>query len=575
MRNFLLGTALAAASLTIAAAPASAQTLPTSESHPVACGMQTVEATDHTIALENTRRNDPRLFAMMSERASGKATLRLQSSGEIEETFFVLNNATRQYDLVSAVLVYDGILARVWIDVRDTTRVRPGSAQVRTLVRALDTATAAGSHDPSKGILANDIELFGAPPTQLQIEGKTDFLLTDIKEAIQGGFIAGYFSPQDQTQAAGSNMRNILYIDSREGLASTTSLLNTIAHEFQHLIHFARRRTSELFFNEGCSEVASILNGYWNRTNNGYMANTNVDLLTWPSGSTDGSLLLATYERAMTLTHFLHEQYGVRFLYEFVGSSAKGLARIDDGLTKTGLASDVVNAKAALRAFAVANYLQTSSDPAYGYQFKVGSRKPTLGASYVTETLPATGTVQLKRYGTTYMQIAAGAQTVRFSAAGDFRVMAMIYTSGALQIRELAPDESATIGSDGAGDRVVLAIVNLAGAVNDVTWTASPATTSAVDDVTGASTTLRIAAVAPNPVVERATVTFTVADRDPVSLELIDARGQSVRTLLAPTTLDAGTHELVLDASGLPAGYYMAAIRQGERVATHLVVVTR
>ena len=111
------------------------------------------------------------------------------------------------------------------------------------------------------------------------------------------------------------------------------------------------------------------------------MANTNVDLLTWPSGTTNGSLLLATYERAMTLTHFLHEQYGNRFLYEFVGSSSRGLARIDDALAKAGLASDVVNAKAALRAFAVANYLQTSTDPLYGYQFKVGSRKPAKSPS--------------------------------------------------------------------------------------------------------------------------------------------------------------------------------------------------
>jgi hypothetical protein len=547
------------------------------DAHAVACGMQIVDEHAHAVALANTARLNPALYDQMVRRAAAQKGSRMSimsAEGETVETFYVYNNKTAMYDNVVGVLAYDGILARVWIDARDTARVKASSSQFRMLVRALDTATTATSHNPSQGILANDIELFGAPPTTYQVAGKTDFLLTDIKEAIQGGYIAGYFSPLDQTPSAGSNTRNILYIDSREGLSSTTNLLNTIAHEYQHLIHYARRRNSELFFNEGCSEVASILNGYWNRTNSGYMANTNVDLLTWPSGTTNGSLLLATYERAMTFTHFLHEQYGDTFLYDFVGSTARGVLRVDDGLKQAGLYSESVNWKTALRYFAVANYLQTSTEPQFGYQFKVGSRKPTLLSSFVGETMPETGTVSVNRYGIAYVQIAGpGKRIVRFAGAGEFRVMAMITTNGVLEIRELEDDQTYVLGSDAVADKTVLAFVNLASITNPIQWTATPTTTSAVNGETGVTKRMGISGIAPNPIRESAILRFATAGQAPVTLELIDARGQRVRTFIDGASMDAGWHEIAIDVAGLPSGYYMAALRQGSEQSTHVVVV--
>jgi hypothetical protein len=550
-----------------------AQSLPS----PVVCGTQAFTERELTEAAANTARTNPALYARMlarvSEAKSG-STRMLSADGKTVESYFVYNNRTAQFDNVQAVLAYDGVLARVWIDVLDTARVTPQSSQFRMLVRALDTATGPQSHDPSKGILANDIELFGQPPTTYQIEGKTDFLLTDIKEAIQGGYIAGYFSQQDQTPNVGSNLRNILYIDSREGLSSTTSLLNTIAHEYQHLIHYARRRNGELFYNEGCSELASILAGYWNRTNNGYMANTNVDMLSWPSGTTNGSLLLATYERAMTFMHFVEEQYGERFLYEFVGASSRGLSRIDEALKKADLYSDDVNAKTALRYFAVANYLQTSDDARYGYELKVGTRKPTLASSYTATTLPTSGSFSVNRYATSYMQIAgAGPQTMRFTGITEFRVMAMIFVDGTLEVRDLEPNTTYTFGGAGAADKTVLAFVNLGGIANTIAWTTDVSTAGAASE-TGAAARASIQEIAPNPVRTEATIRFVSIDRGPVTLELFDVRGARVRTLVDAEMMDAGSHEVTLDVEGLPAGYYMASLRQGSQRSTHVVVVS-
>src|SRR5205823_11173394 len=124
--------------------------------------------------------------------------------------------------------------------------------------------------------------------------------------------LAGYFYPYDQQDVAGSNRMNLLYIDDNEGLngqtnqiptagsqnATISSLLNTLAHEYQHLIHYGRRSGSEIVYNEGCSEEASILNGYQNRANTLYYKNTNVSMFSWPSpDETNGDVILGAYER--------------------------------------------------------------------------------------------------------------------------------------------------------------------------------------------------------------------------------------------------------------------------------------
>ncbi len=85
---------------------------------------------------------------------------------------------------------------------------------------------------------------------------------------------------------------------------------------------------------------------------------------------------------------------------------------------------------------------------------------------------------------------------------------------------------------------------------------------------------LALAAVSPNPVRSNATVSYEVAEAGSVTINLYDASGRVVATLLSGD-LDAGAGTLQLDVTGLPTGTYHIVLRQGEEMTTTPVRVVR
>ena len=96
----------------------------------------------------------------------------------------------------------------------------------------------------------------------------------------------------------------------------------------------------------------------------------------------------------------------------------------------------------------------------------------------------------------------------------------------------------------------------------------------AVDDATVPSRgrpTLDL--VRPNPFNPRATLRFTLTRSGAAKLELYDAAGRRVRTLLE-RSLDSGTHTHSLDASNLASGvYYLRLTAEGEAQVRRAVLV--
>ena len=82
------------------------------------------------------------------------------------------------------------------------------------------------------------------------------------------------------------------------------------------------------------------------------------------------------------------------------------------------------------------------------------------------------------------------------------------------------------------------------------------------------------ARVTPNPVADRATLRFGLAEAAPVSVEVFDTVGRRV-AVLADGPLGAGVHEVGLDASSLPAGVYVWRVRTGLDVQSGQLVVVR
>jgi hypothetical protein len=542
---------------------------------PVVCGTDIMNAADPAEVLANTARQNPDVYHRIMAGHSFQNPFFMKRAGDDDVTwdFNVFNRVTSSYDRVTGVLKFIGQYVNIWVD-QNATNVTP--SVILQLARALDSTTVAASRNPKQGIIENDIDVFGPVPVNGWTgDHKTEFLLTDIKDNLANANVLGYFYQidQDPNNPATNNM-NILYIDSKEGLqGGLNSLLSTVAHEFQHLLHYARNQHSETMYNEGCSEDASILNGYMDRGNTQFMANTNVDLFMWRD-NTDAVTI--DYERAMTFIHYLQEQFGEQFLYALVGESASGLDRINNSLRTIGNSS---NAVTTLENFAVANYLRLNADSRYGYKLPIkSSSQPKVSKTFTFANYPTDTSYYLERLGSLYLlynnsaKLTEGVQ-VRYTGTGA-TIMAMLYQGTNIEVRRLEPGQTYILGGSKPYDKIVLALVN----TSDFSQTlevVSQHVALGVDQERAADAASFSFSNVPNPFMGSTMFHFTTPTGGPVSLKVFDARGQEVATVLDGARMEAGFHDVPFEANDLPDGYYVARLVQGDHIVTQSMVLLK
>jgi hypothetical protein len=271
--------------------------------------------------------------------------------------------------------------------------------------------------DSTKGILQIDRQVYGDPPNvnssfqKGRGDGKTHFLICDIQDGWSGtgSYYAGFFFNVDvdpnTSAVSNSNRRDMLYIDSYPGLyyagrRRTTTALSTLAHEFQHLIHWNYDPYEVTFFNEGCSQYAEFLCGFELESPLSYFGNPNVALTNWNG-------LIEDYSRAALWTRFVAEQYGTTFLRNFVQNSNTGIPSFEQALAQTGFSKTF---NVTMQNFFLANWLGASApDPAYRYTTTLPGR-PKARGDYADPNIQRTDTL-----------LQQTAHYIKFESARNFR----------------------------------------------------------------------------------------------------------------------------------------------------------
>jgi hypothetical protein len=248
----------------------------------------------------------------------------------------------------------------VWLD-------RVNQAAVDAFKNAFDSSTPANS---TKGVYQTDVDTFGSPP-DVDNDPKIIIFILDIKDQYtntgSGGFIAGYFTGYNQlpvSVAPQSNVAEILFFDANPlNLNTAAGLqfgLSTTAHEFQHMIHYNYDTDELTFINEACSEVASVVCGYPISEQGSYVANTNINLLSWQAQLSD-------YSRAARFMTYVRDQAGVNVLKAIVQNPSDGAFGIDAALQSIG---NPLRFNDIFKNFAIANILDDKIvNPAYGYTY--------------------------------------------------------------------------------------------------------------------------------------------------------------------------------------------------------------
>ncbi len=243
---------------------------------------------------------------------------------------------------------------------------------------AFDLKTPSGSINSSKGIYQNDVDIYGTPPN-VDGDSKIIILILNIRDGYKapGGYTAGYFYGYNEGNYTYSNRAEIYYLDGNPLNLKTSGGLKTgmgtTAHEFQHMIQFNYHgmngtSSQEIFFNEGCSLVAEVINGYPLYSQSSYYnVSTNRYMLDW-NPNNDPTDVLKDYSRAARFFLYLKEQFGVGVLKSFTQSSRTGISALDN---------DALPAVPTSRRFNdivvdwwIANYLNDKTvDPRWGYDY--------------------------------------------------------------------------------------------------------------------------------------------------------------------------------------------------------------
>jgi len=259
-------------------------------------------------------------------------------------------------------------------------------------------------------ILPATTAYFGSPPL-----GDFTILILDIKDDFDpnGGsttYISGYYDWRNEfaySEINPSNQRHMIYIDSSPGNPGSTTSFGTLAHEFQHFIHFHYDPYEEDWVEEGLSGLARFVCGYGHQAShvNAFGLAPTTSLTYWQGG-------LANYGATYLFMLYLAEHSGSSTLTKnIVANTSHGITGINNALSLTGY---TVRFNDIFKNWVVANYLNNPLvSTVYGYaaSFAGLSYYPgNIQVSRIHGNYPASDSGTINQYAADY---------VGFTSLGD------------------------------------------------------------------------------------------------------------------------------------------------------------
>ncbi len=240
---------------------------------------------------------------------------------------------------------------------------------------------------------------FGSEPSP-GIDG--DVRLHILHSVELGSGIAGYFFSPSQYPAAivpYSNEKEIFFINISNTVPGTTEYDSTLAHEFQHMIHWGVDRNEDIWMNEGLSEVAAYLNGFGpSGFMPYYLFNPDLQLTDWPE---DGDTT-PHYGASFLFNAYFLDRFGQDALRALVSHQENGLRSMDETLADLG---EAARADDVFADWAIANILNDQDiDARYGYSDMPGMSPPGL-AGTISRYPYGPSNAEVHQYGVDYIEI--------------------------------------------------------------------------------------------------------------------------------------------------------------------------
>jgi immune inhibitor A len=234
------------------------------------------------------------------------------------------------------------------------------------------------------------------------------------------GAAAGYFNSSDELPLwvnEYSAEREMVYINSLAARPGTAYLSSVVAHEFCHMIQYAKRKRSSVWFNEGQAQLCELANGFPVSHAQTFLQLPDTQLNDWP-------------ELEQSQAH-----YGLAYLFlEFARQQAGG-----DDLINAFMAKGIdtpADLDAVLRArgqrgleelfldFVAANaFIGTSAEARYSYPSGLVARTPAGPTDQDRMTLGNTLSASTHEYAARYVELPRAAMKIRFEGARQTKLL--------------------------------------------------------------------------------------------------------------------------------------------------------
>jgi immune inhibitor A len=225
-----------------------------------------------------------------------------------------------------------------------------------------------------------------------------------------GSSIAGYFSSSDSLHPLAYEYSNghEMFLISADNLRLDEDIVyGTMAHEFQHMIHWYRDRNEESWLNEGFSVLAEFLNGYEiGGFDYLYVSQPDIQLTYWPSPPASRPHYGASF---LFVSYFL-DRFGDEATKAVVAHQDNGMDSIDAVLAELdiidALTGVLIQADDVFADWVVTSFLNDPnvSDGRYAYQRYSYAPQPS-ETETVDDCAPEWQSRTVQQYGVDYIAI--------------------------------------------------------------------------------------------------------------------------------------------------------------------------
>lgn len=232
-----------------------------------------------------------------------------------------------------------------------------------------------------------------------------------------GDNIAGYFSSVDSYPPEAhkySNWHETFVFNADTVDLNEEFTYGVLAHEFQHMIHWANDRNEEIWLNEAFSELAMLLNGYDTGGHDWLFARQpDLQLNDWP---TDQNITGPHYGASFLFMTYFLDRFGENATQQLVQLEENGLTSIDHLLQRLGIrdsrSGQTVTADDVFVDWTIANYLNNPNVDDGRYFFSNYNQVPKVSDTESIRTCDSSvQTRQVYQYGADYIRIRCSAPT--------------------------------------------------------------------------------------------------------------------------------------------------------------------